>query len=74
MPLSLQGNDTIVQEAVQAAELASKYLARQRTGEAFHDFYEEVVDDSVDLTLEPTLLRHAKKSWRIDDGAPNYKF
>ena len=37
LSLTLQGKDTTIQEAVNATELAIKYLTRLRSGETFTD-------------------------------------
>ena len=73
LSLSLQGKDTTVQELYKLLSWQQNILP-DRTGEVFNDFYEKVVEDSVDLTLEPTLPQYAKKPRRIDDDVPSHKF
>lgn len=55
LSLSLQGKDTTIQEATQAAELAVHFLQRQRSDEAFNTFYSGVVDQAKELTDPPKL-------------------
>ena len=49
--LNLQGNDTTVQEALQASKLALANLQRQRSNDAFDSFYNQTNECSKDLTL-----------------------
>ena len=50
------------------------YLERQRTEQAFEKFYIRAVQDSRDLTAEPTLPRYRKRPRRIEDGESNHRF
>ena len=70
----LQGKDTTIQEAREAAITTEMYLRRQRTDASFDRFYGEVVAESVTLTEEPVLPRRRKLPRRIDDGSSNYQF
>ena len=60
LSLTLQGKDTTIQEAVNATELAIKYLTRLRSDVTFIDFYSKVAEGCKDLTSEPTLPRYRR--------------
>ena len=66
---TLQGKDTTIQEAIQAAKLTESYLQRLRSDENFSKFYQQVVQASQDLTDEPVLPRTRKIPRHINDGA-----
>ena len=70
----LQGKDTTVQEAREAAITTEMYLRRQRTEASFDHFYDEVVTDSATLTDEPVLPRRHKLPKRINDGSSSHQF
>ena len=72
LSLSLQGKDTTIQEAIQASNLAIKYLERQRSDDAFNRFYDNLIKTSKELTSEPTLPQYAKHPRRID-GEPAHR-
>ena len=74
LSITLQHKDLTVQEAVSASKLAVLYLERQRTEQAFERFYSRAVQDSRDLTAEPTLPRYRKRPRRIEDGESNHRF
>ena len=74
LSLNLQGIDTTVQEAIQASNLALKYLERQRSDEAFNCFYNRLTETSKKLTSESSLPWYARRSRRIDDGEPAHRF
>ena len=61
---TLQGKDTTIQEAVEAAKLTGSYLQRLRSDKEYARFYQDVV-----LTDEPILPRRRKIPRRIKDGA-----
>ena len=58
---TLQGKDTTIQEAVEAAKLTESYLWILRSDEEYAIFYNEVVQASQDLTDEIILPRKQKK-------------
>ena len=58
LSISLQGKDTTVQESVNAAELAVRYLERLRQDNSFEEFYSQTLEASKDLTCPPTLDDH----------------
>ena len=58
LSISLQGKDTTVQESINAAELAVKFLERLRQESLFDEFYSGVVEASKELTSLPTLPRY----------------
>ena len=68
---TLQGKDTTVQEAHNAALITEAFLRRQRTDDAFDLFYKTVLSSSQDLTDGPVISRQCKLPCRLDDGAPS---
>lgn len=74
LSLTLQGKDTTVQEATDAAELALHYLERQREDKAFDSFYSQVVEQAKDLTDPPALPRYRNSPRRLDDGSVAHQF
>ena len=66
---SLQGKDTTLQEAREAALLTKKYLRKLRNEVEFDKFYDQVVWSSQDLTDEPVLPRKRKLPRRVNNGA-----
>ena len=68
MSQTLQGKDTTIQEAVNATDLAIRYLTRLRSDTTFVDFYSKVVENSKELTSDPVLPRYRRPPQRIDDG------
>ena len=66
---TLQGKDTTVQEAVEAAKLTESYLHRLRSNKECKKFYQKVLEVSKDLTEEPVLPRKRKIPRRINNGA-----
>jgi hypothetical protein len=66
---TLQGKDTTIQEAVEAAKLTESYLRRLRSDEEYAKFYQDALQASQDLTDEPVLPRKRKIPRRINDGA-----
>ena len=66
---SLQGKDTTLQEAREAALLTERYLRKLRNEVEFDKFYDQVVRSSQDLTDEPVLPRKQKLPRRVNDGA-----
>ena len=71
---TLQGKDTTIQEAVEAAKLTGSYLQRLRSDEEYARFYQDVVQASQDLTDEPILPRRRKIPRRINDGADPHQY
>ena len=57
---TLQGKDTTIQEAVEAAKLTESYLHRLRSDEEYTKFYLKVLEASKDLNDEPVLPRKQK--------------
>ena len=74
LSLTLQGKDTTVQEATDAAELALRYLERQRVDKAFDSFYFQAVEQAKDLTDPPALPRYRNPPRRLDDGSVAHRF
>ena len=75
LSLSLQGKDTTVQESVNAAELAIKYLERQRQNASFEKFYSQTVQASKDLTSPPVQPRYRRPPQKPGNvGADNHEF
>ena len=75
LSLSLQGKDTTVQESVNAAELAVKYLERLWQDSSFEQFYSQTVEASRDITSPPVLPRFRRPPRKPGDvGAYNHEF
>ena len=70
----LQGKDTALQEALNAAELALHYLERQRSDGSFSTFYSRVVDEAKELTDAPTLPRYRNPPRRLDNGSFSHRY
>lgn len=68
LSLTLQGKNTTVQDATVAADLAMRYLERERTDEVFRSFYDDVVKCSTELTAPPCLLRYRCPPRRLDEA------
>lgn len=72
---SLQGKDTSLQEAISAVNLAKKFYRRQRTEEAFSQFYDKVVDAANELDIaKPQLPRYRRAPRRLDDGSQPHQY
>ena len=74
LSLSIQGKNTTLQDATNAAELAICFLQRQRTDEAFTTFYSQVVAEAKDLTDPPVLPRYRNPPKRLDGGSISHQF
>ena len=64
---TLQGRDTTIQEAKQAALITKDYLTNKRTNTCFSEFYDRVAGDVQSLTDDPVLPRQRKIPRRLDD-------
>ena len=53
--ITLQGQDTTIQEAVNAAKLTLKFLQNQKNDTKFEEFYSKIVEMSKGIIDEPTL-------------------
>lgn len=72
---SLQGKDTTLQEALSSVCLTKAFYRRQRTDEAFSDFYEGVLDTAHKEKIgEPQLPRYRRTPMRFDDGSQPHRF
>ena len=71
---TLQGKETNVQDACDAARATAAFYERQRNPAAFARFYEEAVAESEDKTEPPVLPRYRRKPKKIDDGEPEHRF
>ena len=69
LSMTLQGQDTTIQEAVSGAHLAIKFLENQRNDDKFDRFYSRIVEDSKELTTEPVLPRYKRPPRRFDEGS-----
>ena len=74
LSITLQGTDTSLQQAVQAAKLAVHYMERQRNDAAYDSFYSYVLAKSESLTDQPTLPRQRRLPKRIDSGSTAHQF
>ena len=57
---TLQGKDTTIQEAKEAALLSGRYLRKLRCDEEYSKFYDQIVQSSQGLTDEPILPGRGK--------------
>ena len=71
---TLQGKETNVQDACDAAKATAEFYKRQRNPAAFDSFYQEVLAESEDKTDPPVLPRYRRKPKKIDDGEPEHRF
>ena len=72
---TLQGENTSLQEALSAVNLAKAFYERQRKAEAFSTFYDAVVKSASDLNVSaPTLPRYRKAPARVDSGSQPHRF
>ena len=69
---TIQGKDTTIQEAIEAAKLTESCWRSLRSDEEYTRFYQQVVRSSHGLTNEPTLPRKRKIPRRVDDGAEHH--
>jgi len=74
LSITLQGTDTSLQQAVQAAKLAITYMERQRSDGAYDSFYSHVLAKSKGLTDQPTLPRQRRLPRQIDSGSTAHQF
>ena len=71
LSITLQGRNTTMQEAVESADLAIRFLQSQRNDDIFDRFYSRIVEDSKELTSEPTLPRYRRAPRRFDENSTN---
>ena len=69
LSLTLQGKDTLVQDAVYAATVTRQHLNNLRSEEKFNTFYESVVSSSTNLTNPPVLPHFCKPPRQPCDGS-----
>ena len=75
LSLTLQGKDTLVQDAVYAATVTRQHLNNLRSEEKFNSFYESVVSSSTNLTNPPVLPRFRRPPRQPCDGStPAHRF
>ena len=71
----LQAKDTTLQQALASIDLASSFYRRQRTEQAFKQFFEVTVAKAQDLQIGmPELPRYRRPPARIDDGSQPHQF
>ena len=70
LSITLQSRNTTMQEAVDSADLAIRFLQSQRD-DIFDRFYSRIVEDSKELTSEPTLPRYKRAPRRFDENSTN---
>ena len=70
---NLQGKDTI-QDATHGAELLVSHLKSLRSDYKFTKFYDDVLEESAELTEEPILPRYRKRPRRYDDGSHPHSY
>lgn len=73
---TLQSKQTSAQDAFRAANLAKAFYNRQRTDEAFENFYSSVLREAQghEEIEEPVLPRKRKVPRRLDDGAAGHVY
>ena len=74
LSVNLQSQDITIQDAVSSANLATSYLDRQRSEDAFERFYGRVLEESKDLTSEPLLPRYRRMPKRLDVGSEAHRY
>ena len=74
LSVTLQGKNTTVQEAIEAAVLTEKHLRSLRKDAEFDRFFENVVDGAKTLTEPPVLPRQRRLSKRADCGSEPHQF
>ena len=72
---TLQGKETILQEAISAVNLAKAFYRRQRTDEAFCLFFDDVVHMAEEVNIgEPQLPRYRRVPMRLDEGSQPHRY
>lgn len=74
LSITLQGTDTSLQQAVQAAKLAIAYMERQRSDAAYDSFYSHMLAKSKSLTDQPALPRQRRLPKQINSGSTAHQF
>ena len=74
LSITLQGQDTTLQEAIMASNLAKQFILRQRNDNAFDSFYSSVLTESKEVTAEPVLPRQRQPPKKIDNGTMAHTF
>lgn len=65
---NIQAKDITIQEATHGAELLITHYKSLRTEAVFDKFYSDVLEQSSELTEEPTLPRYRRMPRRYDGG------
>ena len=72
---ALQAKGTTLQEALSTVNLAAAFYRRQRTAEAFDQFYDGIVAMAKDLNIEEPVLSHqSRPPTRIDSASEPHRF
>ena len=71
---ALQAQDTSVQEALSAVNLAAVFIKRQRKDSAYQLFYSSVVLKAKNYTDDPVLPRYRRPPRCLDDGSAPHSF
>ena len=75
LSITLQGKDTTLQEALSAVNLTKAFYKRQRTDEAFHRFFADVVRMAREVNIgDPQLSRHRRVPRRLDEGSQPHRY
>lgn len=71
---TLQAKDITAQGALTAVTKTVSFLRRQRSDDAFNDFYKRIKDEAKDLTDDPVLPRQRRLPKRYDGGGASHTF
>ena len=71
---NLQAKNTTVQEAMRGAQFLITHYESLCSEGQFDRFYDQVVEQSSNLTDEPSLPRYRKRPRRLDDGSEPHRY
>ena len=74
LSVTLQGKNTTIQEAIEAAVLTERHLRTLRNETEFNGFYKNIVDAAQTLTEVPVLPRQRKLSKLVDRGSEPHQY
>ena len=68
LSVTLQGQNTTIQEAAASVNLTIKSLEHQRKDELFDHFYSKPLEESKDLTSDPVVPQYKWQPRFLDEG------
>ena len=74
LSLTLQTNNTTVNDCYYSVDLCIRALERNRTDENFHSFFHSVREEAANKCDPPVLLRRRQFPGRIDGGTSQHVF